>query len=123
MMNETIRLAELEIQISGARPTRVVFKGKSNHRDPEAVLRPLFANIAKQLNEPEALLELHFEHLEFFNSSTITAVIQFVKDLRRSRVTTRVTYNASHKWQKIFFDALGILEKSDDRLQITAVFP
>ena len=73
------------------------------------------------MKDPGAAIELHFEHLEFFNSSTITSVIHFIKDLRRRRVTTRVTYNASHKWQKVFFDALGMLQKPDGFLQITAV--
>ena len=121
MLNETTRLGELEIQVSGAKPTRVVFKGKSNHRDPAAVLRPLFGDIIEQVNEPGAVLELHFENLEFFNSSTITSVIHFIKELRSRRVTTRVTYDASHKWQKVFFDALGMLQKTDGFLQITAV--
>src|ERR1044071_6338091 len=111
MLNETMRLGELEVQMVGTKPTRVVFQGKSNHRDPDAFLRPLFANILKRVNEPDASLEIHFEKLEFFNSSTITAVIQFIKELRARRVATRVSYDASHKWQKVFFDALGMLEK------------
>lgn len=121
MVNETMRQGELAVQIAGTKPVRVVFQGKSNHRDPEAFLRPLFANIIKRVSEPDAVLEVHFEELEFFNSSTITAVIQFIKELRSRRVATRVSYDASHKWQKVFFDALGMLEKSDGLLQITAV--
>jgi hypothetical protein len=123
MLNETTRLGELEIQISGANPTLVVFSGKSNHRDPDGVLRPLFGEITKRVTLTGGALELHFESLEFFNSSTITSIIHFIKDLRSRQVTTRVTYNASHKWQKVFFDALGLLQKTDGFLQITAVSP
>jgi hypothetical protein len=116
-----MRLGELQIDVSGAKPLKLVFRGKSNHREPDAVLRPLFADILKRVSGQGAALELHFEDLEFFNSSTITSVIHFIKDLRSRKVKTRVTYDASHKWQKVFFDALGMLQKADGFLQVTSV--
>jgi hypothetical protein len=86
-------------------------------------LRPLFHDLLKNATTSGTGLELHFEQLEFFNSSTITSVIQFIKELRSRRVTTRVTYDAAHKWQKVFFDALGMLQKADGFLEITPVAP
>ena len=91
--------------------------------NPTRCLRPLFGDILERVNEPDAALELHFEDLEFFNSSTITSVIHFIKDLRRRQVTTRVTYDASRRWQRVFFDALGTIQKTDGFLQVTAVSP
>ena len=114
-----MQLGDLEIEISGANPLRLVFKGKSNHREPDAVLRPLFADILPKLNGAGASLELHFEELEFFNSLTVTAVIHFIKDLRDQRVTTSVTYDASRSGQRVFFDALRMLQKTDGFLKIT----
>ena len=118
-----MRLGELDIEISGTNPIRVAFRGKSNHREPDAVLRPIFAEILAKTNGHDIVLELHFENLEFFNSLTITSVIHFIKELRSRRVATRVSYDATHRWQKVFFDALGMLQRADGLLKITPVTP
>lgn len=118
-----MRLGELEVEISGQHPIKVAFRGKSNHREPDVALRPLFAEILARTNGPDAAIELHFENLEFFNSLTITSVIHFIKELRSRRVPTHVTYDATHRWQKVFFDALGMLQRADGLLKITPVSP
>ena len=114
-----MKLGELEIETSGVNPFRLVLRGKSTHREPEAILGPLFADILPKVKGPGAALELHLEDLEFFNSSTITTVIHFIKDLRDQRVATSVTYDASRAGQRVFFDALRLLQKPDGFLKIT----
>jgi hypothetical protein len=121
MQTRTVQLGDLEIEVGSTNPLRLVFRGKSNHREPDSVLRPLFHEVLKTAATSGKAIELHFEKLEFFNSSTITSVIHFIKDLRSRQITTQVTYDAGHKWQKVFFDALGMLQKADGFLQITAV--
>src|SRR5690242_6178448 len=118
-----MRAEELTVDVyhrSGA-PVRVDFRGKSNHRQPEMILRPLFADIAKTATTYGAVVEMHFEELDFFNTSTITTVIHFIKELRTKQVPMMLTYRADHKWQKVFFDAIGMLATSDGRLKISAV--
>jgi hypothetical protein len=102
-------------------PVRVDFRGKSAHRQPEMILRPLFADIAKTATTYGAPVEMHFEELDFFNTSTITTVIHFIQELRNKQVPMILSYKADHKWQKVFFDALGMLAMSDGRLKICAV--
>jgi hypothetical protein len=92
---------------------RLDWKGKSNHRQPDTVLLPFFADMTKRATASQKRLEMHFEQLEFFNSSTITAIIQYVKELRDRRVKLTVSFDARHRWQKIFFDALCIFDKGD----------
>ena len=121
MQNKTLQLGDLEIEVGNSSTVRLVFRGKSNHREPDAVLRPLFHEVIKNATTNRTPVELHFEKLEFFNSSTITSVIHFIKDLRSRQIATQVTYDATHKWQKVFFDALGMLQKADGFLQITPV--
>ena len=121
MQNKTLHLGDLEIEVGNSSAVRLVFRGKSNHREPDAVLRPLFHEVIKNATANRTAVELHFEKLEFFNSSTITSVIHFIKDLRSRQIATQVTYDATHKWQKVFFDALGMLQKADGYLQITPV--
>ena len=103
------------------RAVRLDFKGKSVHRQPEMILRPLFADIIKKAVSYGAGVEMHFEELEFFNTATITSVIQFVKELRIKQIPILLSYNARHQWQRVFFDALGMLAKNNSTLKIRAV--
>ena len=103
------------------RPVRVDFRGKSVHRQPDMILRPLFADVAKKATSYGAGVEIHFEELDFFNTATITTVIHYVKELRNRQVPLVLSYDASQKWQRVFFDALGMLAKADGRLKIIAV--
>jgi hypothetical protein len=117
-----MQAGELTIDIYDmpGRPVRVDFRGKSVHRQPDMILRPLFADIAKKATAYGGGVEMHFEALDFFNTATITTVIHFVKELRNKQMPVVLSYNASHQWQRVFFDALGMLAK-DGRLKIRAV--
>src|SRR5687767_14245968 len=114
-------VGDLKIEVS-QRPgvVRLDWRGKSNDRQPEAALVPFFKEVTASAQSKQSGVEMHFEELEFFNSSTITAIIQYVKDLREKKVKLAVFFNARHKWQKIFFDALWIFEKDDGLFKITA---
>jgi hypothetical protein len=92
---------------------RLDWRGKSNHRQPDSVLSPFFAEMTTKAVSGGKALEMHFEQLEFFNSSTITAIIQYVKELCDRKVKLTVSFDARHRWQKIFFDALCIFDKGD----------
>ncbi|HEY2516127.1 MAG TPA: hypothetical protein VGI39_34885 [Polyangiaceae bacterium] len=97
---------------------RLDWRGKSNHRQPDTILTPFFADMTARAVSGQKALEMHFEQLEFFNSSTITAIIQYVKELRDRKVKLTVTFDSRHRWQKIFFDALFIFDKGDGLFQI-----
>ena len=97
---------------------RLDWRGKSNHRQPDTILTPFFADITSRAVSGQKALEMHFEQLEFFNSSTITSIIQYVKELRDRKVKLTVTFDSRHRWQKIFFDALFIFDKGDGLFQI-----
>ena len=117
-----MQAGELTIDIYDmpGRAVRVDFRGKSVHRQPDMILRPLFADVAKKATAYGGGVEMHFEELDFFNTATITTVIHFVKELRNKQMPVVLSYNSSHQWQRVFFDALGMLAK-DGRLKIRAV--
>src|SRR5690349_298491 len=96
----------IEIRHENDGPVRLDWRGKSNHRDPDAHLVPFFGEITNLALTHAAPIEMHFEALDFFNSSTITSIIRFVRELRDRKVPLTVCFNPHHKWQKIFFDAL-----------------
>jgi hypothetical protein len=107
---------EVEDEVPGV--IRLDWRGKSNHRQPDSVLAPFFADMTHRAVSTQRGLEMHFEQLEFFNSSTITAIIQYVKELRDRKVKLTVSFDARHRWQKIFFDALCIFDKGDGLFSI-----
>jgi hypothetical protein len=103
----------IEVEEDAHGVIRLDWRGKSNHRQPDTVLAPFFADMTSKAVSGQKALEMHFEQLEFFNSSTITAIIQYVKELRDRKVKLTVSFDARHRWQKIFFDALCIFDKGD----------
>jgi hypothetical protein len=116
---------DLHIDVDDGAPNaiRLDWRGKSNHRQPDTVLSPFFADVTAKALRTEKALEMHFEQLEFFNSSTITAIIQYVKELRDRRVKLTVSFDSRHRWQKIFFDALCIFDKGDGLFTIQSASP
>jgi hypothetical protein len=102
---------------------RLDWRGKSNHRQPDTILSPFFAEMTSKAVSGKKGLEMHFEQLEFFNSSTITAIIQYVKELRDRGVKLIVSFDSRHRWQKIFFDALCIFDKGDGLFTIQSAGP
>jgi hypothetical protein len=64
-------------------------------------------------------LEMHFETLEFFNSSTISTIIRYLRALP-PQLRVDVFYDPNHAWQKIFFDALWFVERSHKLFRIQA---
>jgi hypothetical protein len=97
---------------------RLDWKGKSNAREPAKVLAPFFVEVAKRAATLGAkpAVELHFEALEHFNSSTITALIQFIQTSRARGLQLIIVFDAAQKWQRLSFDALRIFDKGDGLL-------
>ncbi|MBI9073854.1 MAG: DUF1987 family protein [Desulfatibacillum sp.] len=95
---------------------RLDWKGKSNDRQPRKILDPFFVKISNAAKEMQTAIEMHFEDLEYFNSSTITAIIQLIQDLRNKQVPLVIIYDQTTKWQKLSFHALKIFEKKQEGL-------
>jgi hypothetical protein len=95
---------------------RLDWIGKSNNREPGKVLGPFFDEIVRQAAASASSVEQHFEALQHFNSSTITALIQFIQTARARGIAVVIVYDAALKWQRLSFDALRIFEKTDGKL-------
>lgn len=100
---------------------RCVWKGKSNERQPNKVLAPWFEQITQDARERGVVLEMHFEELEHFNSSTITALIVLIQQARRDGVKLVMVYDQSLKWQRLSFDALRVFDKRDELFALRPV--
>ena len=80
--------------------------GKSASRDAGKVLAPLFDQTLAIASAENRVIVLHFEKLEYFNSSTIAALVQFIRSAQERKLGLTVVYDAALKWQAMSFDAL-----------------
>ena len=118
---ETFTHGDLRIdvtEIDEPPAVRLAWLGKSNDRQPDKVLAPLFAGAFERVEKKKAPLELHFESLEHFNSSTITTLIQLIQEARGRGARLVVVFDPQRKWQKLSFDALRIFVKADGLFEL-----
>ena len=101
-------LGELTVKAErdGAERIEVQLGGKSSSRDAGRELQSVFERLLSAAREERRTLVLHFERLEYFNSSTIAALVQFIRTAQQTGVSVVVRYDASLKWQAMSFDAL-----------------
>ncbi len=94
-------------------PLQLQWRGKSNNRDPSKVLAPFFSNVFADASSRQVPVELHFEKLDHFNSSTITAIIQLIQEARGRGIKLVIVYDHALKWQKLSFDALRVFARDE----------
>lgn len=85
---------------------RVLLTGKSASRDAGRELQPVFERLLSTAREEGRTLVLHFEKLDYFNSSTIAGLVQFIRTAQQGGVGLIVRYDSNLKWQAMSFDAL-----------------
>jgi hypothetical protein len=64
---------------------------------------------------------MHFERIEHFNSSTITALIRLIQTARKAGVKLVMVYDQNLKWQRLSFDALRVFDKNNELFQLRSV--
>jgi hypothetical protein len=107
-------LGELTVSAEreGANLLRVLLTGKSASRDAGREIQPVFERLLSTAKEEGRTLVLHFEKLEYFNSSTIAGLVQFIRTAQQGGVRMLIRYDAALKWQAMSFDALRRALKS-----------
>ena len=110
---ESLSAGDLRIEVIGQDPICCIWRGKSNDRYPAKLLAPYFDALLQTAESTPTAVEMHFEELAHFNSSTITAMIQLIHNSRTRGVRLALVYDESMKWQKLSFDALRVFVKAD----------
>lgn len=82
------------------------WRGASASRNPAKVLLPWFQRLLELAQNQSTRIELHFEELTHFNSSTIVALIQVINAARDREIPMVVHYDGSQRWQAASFEAL-----------------
>jgi hypothetical protein len=105
---ETMQLGDLaaELDRNSADALRVHLSGRSASREAGKTLAPLFDRALEIAKTESRSLTLHFERLEYFNSSTIAALVQFIRAVHDAGVGLTVAYDSKQRWQAMSFDAL-----------------
>ncbi len=119
---ENFSAGDLDIELADNRveAIRCVWKGSSNDRHPNKILAPYFSDLLQEAESDNLGVEMHFEHLERLNSSTITALIKLIQDCRSRAIKLTLYYNDRLKWQKLSFDALRVFVRDDDLFELRA---
>lgn len=103
-------LAIRQRSVTGAAPVlELTWLGRSVDQQPREKLGPYFQQALAEAQEDRARLELHFERLEHVNSSTITAIIQFIQEAKSRKVPITVVFDPARRWQRLSFEALRVL--------------
>jgi hypothetical protein len=113
---ENLHSGELTIEVRAAAPPaplQLHWLGKSNDRQPGNLLAPFFSSALGVAVERGVPLEMHFERIKHFNSSTIAAIVQLMHETRRRSVQLIIVYDAALKWQKLSFDGLQMLARTE----------
>jgi hypothetical protein len=119
---EPMQAGELAIQPHHAAGVlQLHWRGKSNAREPGAMIAPYLERVFAASVGDGSAIEMHFEELQHFNSSTITVVIQAIQQARARGVRLILVYSASLKWQRLSFEALRVFVKGDGTLELRAV--
>lgn len=105
---EQILLGELTAQLDRAASDvlAVRFGGRSATRDPGTILAPLFAQLIGAARAEGRTVVLRFEQLAYFNSSTVAALIQFIRSTQEASVGLEIVYDRRQRWQAMTFEAL-----------------
>lgn len=105
---DTIQLGDLAARLdrSSAGTLAIHLSGRSASREAGRTLAPLFDQVLAEAKAEERALALHFEQLEYFNSSTIAALVQFIRAVHERGVGLTVVFDGKQRWQAMSFDAL-----------------
>ena len=106
--DDQLAIGELSLEIGRATPglLDVRLRGRSAARDATAVLAPTFQQLLAEARAEGRVLALHFEALAYFNSSTVAALVQLIRDAHGAGVGLSIFYDPHKAWQAVSFDAL-----------------
>lgn len=106
-----------------ATPTawRIEWAGRSDERNPGEALRPWLTELLQAARLAHASLELRFERLDYFNSSTVSVLLDFVEQARRNAIPLRFVYSPLVRWQRLSFEALRVMASFNPGLEVVAL--
>jgi len=117
-----LALGELKIDVAdkGGRQVQK-WTGSSNSRDPASGLRPFLELAIAEASTKGLAIELHFEDLSHFNSSTVATLLRFIEKAGQKGVKLILHYDGSQRWQAHNFEAIALLNRTGDKVEVHRV--
>ncbi|MDP3231199.1 MAG: hypothetical protein Q8N26_00385 [Myxococcales bacterium] len=106
MVNFHADLLTIEVDERTPGVLQLNWLGRSTARSPGGVLHPWFEQLFSTARERSCTIDMRFDRLELFNSSTIAVLIQLINSAQDRGIKLTVRYDARLKWQALSFDAL-----------------
>jgi hypothetical protein len=113
---DDLRLPELTIDVVQTPDSvfQCTWRGKSSDRNPAESLQLWLDVLIATALDLHGSVEMHFEHIEHFNSSTIGLLVRLIQTCRAKRLKLVMVYNEGLRWQTLSFDALRVFVMQDD---------
>lgn len=107
-LDALVTVGKLRIALDRSSPgtLRVDFTGRSASREAGKALAPVLDALLGEARACGAALSLHFQALDYFNSSTIAAIVRFLRASEEAGIVTTLVYDGRQRWQALSFDTL-----------------
>jgi hypothetical protein len=86
----------------------LVWRGRSTDPQPARVIVPYVTLWLEKALHQKAALRLELAPLEDMSSSTITAIVEIIREASSRQTPVTLSYDASKGWQKLGFEALRV---------------
>ncbi len=122
IVNQTMRTFENEglmisVHAAGGK-THILFSGKSDSRDPGALIRRVREEIIKTAGKQPALIDI--SELEFMNSATVSPILDLLKSFNDAAIDTTMIFDTRKDWQRINFNCMKVIVKKFSCVTVTA---
>jgi len=105
---DDLRTEELVIRVDESVPAslRLDWLGRSSSGNPGPLLVPFFDKVLAEATRSGRAVDMHFEALDYFNSSAIATLIHLINSAGQAKVALRIHYDPDQKWQALSFESL-----------------
>jgi len=105
----------IDIEWNGDR-VLVRWRGESDARDPGATLKPFFDALLPLVGQKD--VRLNFRGLSYMNSSTVSPIMQFIRELSGSARKVVVVYEQALQWQATSFRAMRVVTRKWPNVEV-----
>ncbi len=97
---------------------RLRWLGRCNERSPQRTIGPYLRRAVAEAESRRLALGLDFRGLEFLNSSTISTLVQLLREAQDKRVRQVLFFDVKRSWQKTTRAALMALTDGNPLLEL-----
>lgn len=116
MINFKVGALEINVKELGDK-MEMDWQGKSDSKEAYGVLTDYFGKVIENIHGLKAM-NIKFNKLAYMNSSTVTPIVEFLRQLNDKAVQTTVFYDRNSEWQAMSFKALECIAITMANLEV-----